>query len=165
MRVSDDERERAVALLRARCVEGYLSMETFEYRLGRALNARSAIELRQLVADIVRVRRPWTVRLSRAGVAARVAARRLVLPVEGAIVIGRSSGCDVTLGEPTISRRHLELRALDEAWLAVDLGSTNGTWLLGQRLGRARVVPGDELVLGECAIELAEPALTTSQPN
>ena len=33
MRVSDDERERAVALLRARCVEGYLSMETFEHRL------------------------------------------------------------------------------------------------------------------------------------
>jgi pSer/pThr/pTyr-binding forkhead associated (FHA) protein len=98
-------------------------------------------------------------------VAARVAARRLALPSEGAVVIGRSSSCDVTLGEPTISRRHLELRALDESWLAVDLGSTNGTWLLGQRLGRARVLPGDELVLGECPIELAEPALTTSQPS
>jgi FHA domain/Domain of unknown function (DUF1707) len=157
MRVSDDERERAVALLRARCVEGYLSMETYEYRIGRALTARNAIELRQLVADIVRVRRPWTVRLARAGVAARPAARRLVLPAAGTIVIGRSTRCDVTLGEPTISRRHLELRALDESWLAVDLGSTNGTWLLGQRLGRARVLPGDELVLGECPIELAEP--------
>jgi len=94
MRVCDDERERAVALLRARCVEGYLSMETFEYRLGRALTARSAIELRQLV---------------------------------------------------------------------VDLGSSNGTWLLGQRLGRARVLPGDELVLGDCPVALDEPALTTSQ--
>jgi len=165
MRVSDDERERAVALLRSRCVEGYLSMETFEYRLGRALDARNAIELRQLVADIVRVRRPWPVRLSRAGVAARSSARRLVLPSQGTIVIGRSSSCDVTLGEPTISRRHLELRALDESWLADDLGSTNGTWLLGQRLGRARVLPGDELVLGECPIELAEPALTASQPS
>jgi hypothetical protein len=165
MRVSDDERERAVALLRARCVEGYLSMETFEYRLGRALNARSASELRQLVADIVRIRRPWTVRLTRAGVSAPVRARDLALPASGTIVVGRSSSCDVTLGEPTISRRHLELRALDETWMAVDLGSTNGTWLLGQRLGRARVLPGDELVLGECPVVLDAPAATRSEAN
>jgi pSer/pThr/pTyr-binding forkhead associated (FHA) protein len=45
----------------------------------------------------------------------------------------------------------------------VALGSTNGTWLLGQRLGRARVLPGDELVLGECPVALDGPALTTSQ--
>ena len=163
MRVSDDERERAVALLRARCVEGYLSMETFEFRLGRALTARSAIELRQLVADLVRIRRPWTVRLKRAGVAAQVAAFHVALPAEGAVLVGRSSSCDVTLGEPTVSRRHVELRALDGSWMAVDLASTNGTWLLGQRLGRARVLPGDELVLGECPVTLGEPALTTSQ--
>jgi hypothetical protein len=158
MRVSDDERERAVALLRARCVEGYLSMETFEYRLGRALTARTAFELRQLVADIVRIRRSWTARLTRAGVAAPVAAFHLALPAEGTVVVGRSSSCDVTLGEPTVSRRHVELRALDGSWLAVDLGSTNGTWLLGQRLGRARVLPGDEIVLGEFPVVLDEPA-------
>ena len=163
MRVSDDERERAVALLRARCVEGYLSMETFEYRLGRALSARSAIELRQLVADIVRVRRPWTVRLTRAGVAAH-STLHVALPEDGTVVVGRSSGCDVTLTEPTVSRRHVELRALGESWLAVDLGSTNGTWLLGQRLGRARVLPGDELVLGECPVALDEPAPRTPEP-
>jgi Domain of unknown function (DUF1707)/FHA domain len=157
MRVSDDERERAVALLRARCVEGYLSMETFEYRLGRALSARSVVELRQLVADIVRIRRPWTVRLTtRAGVAAQ-RARHVALPEDGTVVVGRSSRCEVTLNEATVSRRHVELRALGESWLAVDLGSTNGTWLLGQRLGRARVLPGDELVLGECPVVLDEP--------
>jgi FHA domain/Domain of unknown function (DUF1707) len=159
MRVSDDERERAVALLRARCVDGYLSMETFEHRLGRALSARSAIELRRLVADIVRIRRPWTVRLTRAGVASPVPALHVELPADGTLVVGRSSRCDVTLGEPTVSRRHIELRALGESWLAVDLGSTNGTWLLGQRVGRARVLPGDELVLGECPIALDEPVL------
>ena len=46
------------------------------------------------------------------------------------------------------------LRALDGAWLAVDLGSSNGTWLMGRRVGRARVSPGDELVLGDCAVVL-----------
>jgi hypothetical protein len=159
MRVSDDERERAVALLRARCLDGYLSMDTFEFRLGRALNARSAVELRQLVADIVRIRRPWTVRLTRAGVAAH-ASLHVALPDTGTVVLGRSSTCDVKLREATVSRRHLELRALGEAWMAVDLGSTNGTWLLGQRLGRGRVLPGDELVLGECPVVLDAPATT-----
>jgi FHA domain-containing protein/uncharacterized protein DUF1707 len=149
MRASDRDRERAVALLRARCVEGYISVDTFEHRLGRALRARSANELRVLVADIARVGRPWLRRR-----AARTAAAHLELPSAGAIVVGRSRGCDVVMTEPTVSRRHLELRAVDGAWVAVDLGSCNGTWLLGRRVSRSRVMPGDELMLGDCAVML-----------
>jgi pSer/pThr/pTyr-binding forkhead associated (FHA) protein len=58
------------------------------------------------------------------------------------------------MAQPTISRHHLELRALDGAWLAVDLGSSNGTWLMGRRVGRARVAPGDELFLGDFPVVL-----------
>jgi hypothetical protein len=139
-----------VALLRARCVEGYLSVDTFEHRLGLVLGARTAGQLRALVADVTRVRRPpWLrFRQRRAPVAA------IALPRDGTVVIGRSRGCDVVVGEPTVSRRHLELRAIEGAWVAVDLGSTNGTWLLGRRVGRARVVAGDELTLGDCAVLL-----------
>jgi hypothetical protein len=154
MRVSDRDRERAIALLRARCVDGYLSVETFEHRLGRVLHARSAAELRVLLADVARKGRTWPRwRMARAARAAPVP-----LPSEGTIVVGRSRGCDVVMPEPTVSRQHLELRALDGAWLAVDLGSSNGTWLMGRRVGRARVTPGDELMLGDCAVVL-EPAL------
>jgi Domain of unknown function (DUF1707)/Inner membrane component of T3SS, cytoplasmic domain len=149
MRASDRDRERAVALLRARCVEGYISIDTFEHRLGRALRARSANELRVLVADVARVGRPWLRRR-----AAQVPAAHLDLPAAGTIVVGRSRGCDVVMSEPTVSRRHLELRAVDGAWLAVDLGSCNGTWLLGRRVSRSRVMPGDELMLGDCAVVL-----------
>ena len=67
--------------------------------------------------------------------------RALPLPAAGTIVVGRSRGCDVVMPQPTVSRQHLELRALDGAWLAVDLGSSNGTWLMGRRVGRARVTP------------------------
>jgi Domain of unknown function (DUF1707)/FHA domain len=149
MRASDRDRDRAVALLQARCAEGYLSVETFEYRLGLALAARTSAQLRALVADIVRVRRPWLRAITRRRPLAAVA-----LPSEGAVVVGRSRRCDVVVAEPTVSRRHVELRALDGSWLAVDLGSTNGTWLLGRRIGRARVVAGDELVLGDCPVVL-----------
>jgi hypothetical protein len=153
MRASDRDRERAVALLRARCVEGYISVDTFEHRLGRALRARSANELRVLVADVARVGRPWL----RWRAARTPPAAPLELPVTGTIVVGRSRGCDVVMTEPTVSRHHLELRAVDGAWLAVDLGSCNGTWVLGRRISRARVAPGDELMLGDCAVVL-EPA-------
>src|SRR6476619_1363892 len=112
MRASDRDRERAVALLRARCVEGYLSVDTFEYRLGRVLGARSLAELRALVADVARRRRTWP-RL-RAVRAARGAA--VLLPAGGTIVVGRSRGCDVVMPQPTVSRQHLELRALDGGW-------------------------------------------------
>jgi FHA domain-containing protein/uncharacterized protein DUF1707 len=160
MRASDRDREQAVALLRARCVEGYISVETFEYRLGRALAARTALELRVLVADLARIRRRWHLPLSRAKPAVAVA-----LPAHGTCVVGRGARCDVIVDEPTVSRRHLELRALDGAWLAIDLGSMNGTWLLGRRVGRARVLPGDELVLGDCAVGLAGSALTVAEPS
>ena len=93
----------------------------------------------------------------RAGARAGAPAAHVALPAAGTIVVGRSRGCDVVMSEPTVSRRHLELRAIDGAWLAVDLGSSNGTWLLGRRVSRARVMPGDELVLGDCAVVL-EPA-------
>lgn len=149
MRASDRDRDRAVALLRTRCVEGYLSVETFEYRLGLALGARTVGQLRALVADIARVRRPrlrWRAR--------RAPAAAVALPTDGTIVVGRSRGCDIVLGEPTVSRRHLELRAIGDGWVAVDLDSTNGTWLMGQRVGRARVVAGDELALGDCVVLL-----------
>jgi FHA domain-containing protein/uncharacterized protein DUF1707 len=150
MRASDRDRERAVALLRARCVEGYISVDTFEHRLGRALRARSANELRVLVADVARVGRPCL----RWRAARTPPAAPLELPVTGTIVVGRSRGCDVVMTEPTVSRHHLELRAVDGAWLAVDLASCNGTWLLGRRISRARVAPGDELMLGDCAVVL-----------
>ena len=98
MRASDRDRERAVALLRARCVEGYLSVDTFEHRLGRALRARSANELRVLVADVARVGRPWL----RWRAAPAVPAAHLELPAAGAIVVGRSRGCDIVMSEPTV---------------------------------------------------------------
>ena len=151
MRASDRDRERAVALLRARCVEGYLSVDTFEHRLGRVLRARSLAELRLLVGDVTRQRRTWP---RRRPARRSPAPAPLALPAAGSIVIGRSRGCDVVMAQPTISPHHLELRALDGAWLAVDLGSSNGTWLTGRRVGRARVVPGDELFLGDCAVVL-----------
>src|SRR4051794_9191336 len=112
MRASDRDREQALALLRARCAQGYMSVDTFERRVERTFAARTVGGLQGVLADLVgdrsRVRRT----LSRLG-ASRVPAVDAIavaLPEDGPVVLGRSRRCDVVLADPTVSRRHVELR-------------------------------------------------------
>ena len=49
------------------------------------------------------------------------------------VVIGRSSDCDIVVGDPNVSRRHAEVRRVGRGFSLVDLGSTNGTEVNGQR--------------------------------
>ena len=48
------------------------------------------------------------------------------------IVLGRSSEADIMVDDPGVSRRHLEIRTEGGSALAVDLGSTNGSYVNGQ---------------------------------
>jgi HD-GYP domain-containing protein (c-di-GMP phosphodiesterase class II)/pSer/pThr/pTyr-binding forkhead associated (FHA) protein len=50
--------------------------------------------------------------------------------------IGRMEGLEVFLDDTSISRRHAEIAYTQKEWVARDLGSTNGTFLNGVRLGR-----------------------------
>lgn len=156
MRASDADRDAAASLLGAGCADGMLSVETLELRLDRLLVARTREELQALVADVSRP--PLAERIRRAVERWRTRATDalvVVLPDEHEpdLVLGRSSGCDVVMADPSVSRRHLEIRPTPAGgWYAVDLGSTNGTWLLGRRTARTAVAPGDELVLGHAVV-------------
>jgi len=155
MRASDQDREAALALLRDRCARGYLSVDTFERRVEQTFAARTVGELRGVVADVT-AERSWRRRFPRFRREPAPDAVAITLSDDGPIIVGRSRRCDVVLEHPTVSRRHLELRpAGDGQWLAVDVGSLNGTWRHNRRVGRTLVVPGDELWLGSCPIRLA----------
>src|SRR5690349_5321116 len=67
---------------------------------------------------------------------------------QGVTVIGRSSGCDVVVDDPNVSRRHAEIRRLGEGYSLVDLGSTNGTEVNGQRVGETSLMNGDVIGVG-----------------
>jgi hypothetical protein len=78
------------------------------------------------------------------------------------IRIGRGETSDVLIDNVSVSRRHAEIREENGAWLLRDLGSSNGTFLNGQRVQAEQPLrPGDEISLGKFSIlferVLAEP--------
>ena len=164
MRVSDEGRERTVAVLRERALDGCLTLDTFAGRVDAAYRAKTAEELDALVADLPNddgwrgaLRRfvaRRAAREERSGPPALELEVRLPATAES-VVVGRSHACDVVVGEETVSRVHAELRHTDDdAWLVRDLDSTNGTWLNGSRVTVARVCGGDVLWLGGLRMEL-----------
>ena len=64
------------------------------------------------------------------------------------VLIGRSKECDIQLSDPNVSRRHAELRQEGASYWIVDLDSTNGIEVNGQRTKRAKLEGGDRIVLG-----------------
>jgi Protein of unknown function (DUF3662)/FHA domain len=60
-------------------------------------------------------------------------------------VVGRAAECDIRVDDPSVSRRHAELRYADGEVELVDLGSTNGVTVNGTPAGRARLRDGDRI--------------------
>ncbi len=73
------------------------------------------------------------------------------------VILGRSRDCDITLEDANVSRRHAEMRHEDGAWWIVDLGSTNGVEVNGERVARARLNHQDRLVLGQTELVFEQP--------
>src|SRR5207249_2127506 len=67
-------------------------------------------------------------------------------------VLGRSRECDIQLADPNVSRRHAELRQEGAAYWIVDLDSTNGTEVNGERTSRSKLEPGDRITVGSTEI-------------
>ncbi|HEX8066382.1 MAG TPA: FHA domain-containing protein [Thermoleophilaceae bacterium] len=78
------------------------------------------------------------------------------LDVEGTGIVGRDpASASVVLDDPEVSRRHASL-AVEGSQLAVeDLGSTNGTFVNGERIqGTRRLEDGDRVRFGTTVLEL-----------
>ena len=71
--------------------------------------------------------------------------------------VGRDPDCDVPLQFPMVSWRHARLTRAPEGILVEDLGSRNGTFVDGVRIGGKMLVkPGQEIGLGSFRFQLLE---------
>lgn len=160
MRASDRRRERVVSVLGDGYAHGCLGTETHSFRVDAALHARTVEDLRALVADLpARLRRrvSWLPvgASAPAAVTGRDRAVRIAPPPDGPgpWTIGRGPDCRLVIDADTVSRAHAELRRVAVGRLEIrDLGSTNGTWVNGWRVGRATIAPGDDVRLGDVRI-------------
>jgi pSer/pThr/pTyr-binding forkhead associated (FHA) protein len=72
------------------------------------------------------------------------------------VVVGRSHACDLTLASADASRRHAEIVAAGEGFAVRDLGSTNGTFVNGERIEEHALRPGDRIQIGASTITFCQ---------
>lgn len=70
--------------------------------------------------------------------------------------VGRTSACDLPIQDPTVSRNHAELEVVEDGVRVRDLGSTNGTFLDGERITDAVAAPGARLAFGKVAFQVRD---------
>lgn len=66
------------------------------------------------------------------------------------ITIGRDPMSDIIFKDPEVSRRHVQFARIDDTYQVEDLGSTNGTFVNGERLSGEPTIlrNGQEIALG-----------------
>jgi ABC-type multidrug transport system ATPase subunit len=64
------------------------------------------------------------------------------------VTIGRAAASDIRIEHPTVSARHAQIRKLRDGFELTDLGSTNGTFVNGQRITRQVLRPGNRVSIG-----------------
>lgn len=74
-----------------------------------------------------------------------------VYPLDkGEMFVGRDLSNDIVINDPEISRRHARLFQQGNGYVLEDLGSTNGSFVNGQRLVGPNILrPGDSITFGE----------------
>ncbi|MBS2013120.1 MAG: sigma 54-interacting transcriptional regulator [Deltaproteobacteria bacterium] len=76
------------------------------------------------------------------------------LPEKGSFILGRAVECEVTIADPSVSRRHLRV-TVEEGIRIEDLGSANGTTYEGRRLApyeETTIEIGKPLTLGSATL-------------
>lgn len=76
------------------------------------------------------------------------------LKMDREVIIGRSSELDMVLVEDMVSRKHAKITSHNGQVIIQDLGSTNGTFVNGEKIKRVRLREGDRILIGTSIIKL-----------
>ena len=64
------------------------------------------------------------------------------------ITLGRDKAASIVLDDPECSRIHTAIRYWDDIFVVRDLGSSNGTYVNGEKIDVAKLNPGDLIKIG-----------------
>jgi len=81
------------------------------------------------------------------------------------VVVGRAVTSDVPIYDPTISRKHAELRLTDAGVEVKDVGSSNGTFLNGARVTEALAAENDVITFGKVAFRVKAVSAPAPRPQ
>jgi hypothetical protein len=83
---------------------------------------------------------------------------------DGQFVVGRSAGCQLSLDDALISRRHAMIVVAGDAVTVEDLDSRNGVLVNGQRITQKTTIrPGDRIVVGTQELTLMGSRATSAR--
>jgi len=82
--------------------------------------------------------------------------RRIALRRSEALEIGRQPTCDFPIDQESVSRRHARIVWSNESWHAVDLGSTNGTYVNDEMITDRVLRDGDQIKIGRAILKFLE---------
>ncbi|MEZ4271489.1 MAG: DUF4388 domain-containing protein [Myxococcota bacterium] len=80
------------------------------------------------------------------------------LPEEGELIIGRAGELDLVLAEDMVSRRHAKLVCAGKELTLTDLGSTNGTFVNGEKIRRHDLKIADRILIGTAILKVIDVA-------
>ncbi|HEX3315905.1 MAG TPA: GGDEF domain-containing protein [Gemmataceae bacterium] len=69
---------------------------------------------------------------------------------ETQIVLGRGSDCEIRINDHSVSRKHARIQPGSDGYYAVDLQSTNGTYINDVPASMCKLKDGDYLRVGNC---------------
>ena len=106
----------------------------------------------------------WSVLVGRGAEARRIAVG------ERPLCVGKAAHNDLVLSDPTVSAEHCRFELAGRALVVRDLDSTNGTYVQGVRVSRARVSAGAQVRVGRTDLQVVARAsdaalLTPERPG
>jgi two-component system, NtrC family, response regulator GlrR len=127
-----------------------------------SMSFSGSIRSRSIRATLIAVdERDSTAPMAQSPASGRLARIRFVqdgsrreVPIASATLVGGASSCALVVAGPTVSRLHAELEPRDDGVWVRDLGSTNGVFVDGIRVERARIPDGAILRLGDVELEV-----------
>lgn len=67
-------------------------------------------------------------------------------------VVGRHESCNIRIDNVGVSRRHCQFTCENGNYFVEDLGSSNGTFVKGQKITKVPIENGTEVVIGKYAL-------------